>query len=40
MSADDQKGKKEIIREKMIERQGEAKVVRKIVLIVAITSVA
>lgn len=36
MSADDQKGKKEIIREKMIERQGEAKVVRKIVLIVAI----
>ncbi|MBT2688017.1 endolytic transglycosylase MltG [Bacillus sp. ISL-47] len=36
MSTEEKKGKKEVIREKMIERQSEAKVVRKIVLIVAI----
>ncbi len=36
MSTEEKKGKKEVIREKMIERQSEAKVVRKIVLITAI----
>lgn len=36
MSTEEKKGKKEVIREKMIERQSEAKVVRKIVLIAAI----
>lgn len=36
MSVDDKKGKKELIRKKMIERQSEAKIVRKIVLIIAI----
>ncbi|MBU8879490.1 endolytic transglycosylase MltG [Bacillus sp. FJAT-29790] len=36
MSAEDKKAKKELIRQKMIERQSEAKVVRKIVSIIAL----